>query len=274
MTYPRAPQYKASTKYAWEIIQRRLKKQTPIKDDEFRFEWEVLEGIEVRCFELLGAWEIPEDLWPYYTGYAKIVWERKLKFTADTLAAELQALRDEYVLRGLDLTVLIDLEPYMDYFVEWKKSGEEDRGTYLSKFKVALSAQQTIPNGVQTVVAFDQKVNGGLFDLLDEFNVTNHRFEPKNEGYYVCTARLVYTGLPLPSSWLLMIFRGWASGDASQVFQWREAVVANNDMQENTVLLYLPKGYYVEVQTQQTTGGNRNLQSGTLGCRFEGFRVG
>jgi len=93
----------------------------PFMVDELEMELEVLLWLEQMLFEVLANDLIPEALWNYYMGFAKRLWERGVTFNYETFLLEKTSLRNEYVLRGLFLDVLEDLQADIENAALWKR---------------------------------------------------------------------------------------------------------------------------------------------------------
>jgi len=71
----------------------------------------VLDAIEKWILHLCEIYNIPRDLCVYYIGYAKKLFKLLVSYTGTTLQNEIDALIEEYKLRGLDPNVLNAIVP-------------------------------------------------------------------------------------------------------------------------------------------------------------------
>lgn len=83
-----------------------------------------IELIEEFCFVELENQGVPKDQKPYYIRFAKRLENRALKFTergaGTTFQLEKTSLLNEFVLRGLNLTVLEALQVIVEALVDFK----------------------------------------------------------------------------------------------------------------------------------------------------------
>lgn len=118
-------------KYQAWIISRRIKKVilTPPAEpsyeptDELKFELDVLSYLEQTTTTVLDGLGVQEDYWPYYQGFAKRLWKRRLKFSQGTYGGERDVLTAEYVTRGWSEPVLEALYDVVELAAEYKMTG-------------------------------------------------------------------------------------------------------------------------------------------------------
>jgi len=94
----------------------------PYGPTELEFELWILDWLEKQCYDTLDGLGIPEDIQQYYLGFAKRLWERALLFTQDTFQLEKTSLKTEYVMRGLNLTVLEAIQGHIEEAAEYKRT--------------------------------------------------------------------------------------------------------------------------------------------------------
>ena len=258
MSDVRSRSYRARTKYAWDIIARRLKKLRAIvhrnPTDEWAFEWTVLESLENATFEYLEAWGVDGDLWPYYVGYVKQVWERMMKFTDQTLALEIQSLQNEYVLRGLALPILEGLIQVALYHYQWKQSGQEEDPMYLSRVSAYLGSPFLLGSGSFTIIPLDRED----YDPLGEMELgALATFTPKSEGYYFISGAVgfenpgagITMGVMLGVNGINALHQNFKRTVGGQLYEIVHATALGHILTTDEVRLF---GY-------QNSGGNLNV---------------
>lgn len=209
------------------------------------------------------------DLWAYYVGYVKEVWERMLKFTDLTLSMEIQSLQNEYVLRGLALVHLQALIEIAQYYYQWKNSDLEEEPMYVSRFRVEMPVLpfQSIPSGGFHVVQFTVED----FDLLDEYDPTTYRFTPKEEGYYLLIASGYMPGLGAGDNFQVGLY---LNGPTVLTNNRQRADGVFNAYAHTSSLEHLTPTDYVQVKVNQNSGGPLNLGNARYGTYFCMQRVG
>lgn len=90
---------------------------------ELKWELEVLDRLEQLTYEELKTQGVSEDLWQYYLGFNKRLWERAVDFNDQTFLLEKTTLIQEYVLRGLDKAILDALQDIGEYCASAKRLG-------------------------------------------------------------------------------------------------------------------------------------------------------
>jgi len=104
-------------KYTGETTSKRAKRLMRIMYPQLRqalLDWDML---EVALFLKYADLGIPEELWVYYTAWAKRKGEIGLKFDETTRDEEYAILRAEFITRGLDPDALDELELVIDDWV-------------------------------------------------------------------------------------------------------------------------------------------------------------
>lgn len=104
----------------------------PYGPTELEFELWILDWLEKQCYDTLDGLGIPEDIQQYYLGFAKRLWERALLFTQDTFQLEKTSLKTEYVMRGLNLTVLEAIQGHIEEAAEYKRTHTYPPGKLVS----------------------------------------------------------------------------------------------------------------------------------------------
>ena len=94
-------------KYSHTVIPLRIKRYLPRMNTLLETELTIHDALEVAVFAELTVKGVPSEEWPFYTAFSKRVL-RAYRMGADS---EAQTLRQEFILRGLDPTVLDQLIP-------------------------------------------------------------------------------------------------------------------------------------------------------------------
>jgi len=130
-------------KYVVDCLTKRPKILLPVMYPQLRealINWDYLETILFPVFEALG---IPLDKYPFYLAWAKRKAESGLKFTTVTQALEWLLLEDEFEARGLNPEWLVELEPYVEYWVRLIK-GEPSNFEELPVESIVFNAWLTV----------------------------------------------------------------------------------------------------------------------------------
>jgi hypothetical protein len=104
-------------KYATDPLCHRAKVLLPVKYAHLKTALINLDDFEITLFSAFEAEGIPSELWPFYMAWAKRKMKKGLKFWDSTFTLEGELLRQEFVLRGLDMTTLNNLEPIVDAWI-------------------------------------------------------------------------------------------------------------------------------------------------------------
>ena len=104
-------------KYATDPLCHRAKVLLPVKYAHLKTALINLDDFEITLFSAFEAEGIPSELWPFYMAWAKRKLKKGLKFWDSTFTLEGELLRQEFVLRGLDMTTLNNLEPIVDAWI-------------------------------------------------------------------------------------------------------------------------------------------------------------
>jgi len=113
--------YRYRRKYVVDTLTKRPKKLLPVMYPQMRdalIDWDYLETLLFPVFEALG---IDVDQYPYYMAWAKRKGEAGLRFSSVTQAEEWAILQDEFEARGLNPAFLVEIEPYVEYWVHLLK---------------------------------------------------------------------------------------------------------------------------------------------------------
>lgn len=117
---PRRRTYRTRTKWDPKVMVRRFKVYMPWMIGELIWELEVLMLLEEDCFGTLQAMGVPTDLWEYYVGFSKRVWERRVHFNDATFQLEKTSVVNEYTMRGLNPGILALLQIHSEYWGQMK----------------------------------------------------------------------------------------------------------------------------------------------------------
>lgn len=110
--------YRTKTKWEYRVIARRFKLLQPHMILRLKDELDSSVGLEQPSMDELTVKGVPADQWPYYMGFAKRMLQLYRHFSGWTLGAEKQSLINEFVERGLDQNVLLQLQDVVDDY--WK----------------------------------------------------------------------------------------------------------------------------------------------------------
>jgi len=116
----RAKRYRR--KYRVQETPIRYKKLLPVMYPQMRqalINWDELELLLFPVMEALG---IDPSQYPYYMAWAKRKAKAGLKFSSVTEAEEWLCLEDEFETRGLNPLFLVELEPYVEQWVNERKT--------------------------------------------------------------------------------------------------------------------------------------------------------
>lgn len=134
-------------------------------------------------------------------------------------------------------------------------SGAVSGGTGTSRCSAYMSGDQSVPTYVDTYTkaAFDSV----LFDELDEWNTTDHKFTAINAGYYLVSANGCINSLPDGDYWTVYIRKN----DAGAAYCHNEVGGTVTPRYNVTKILYLEAGDDVKLWVRQNSGGTLLLDS-------------
>jgi hypothetical protein len=130
-------------------------------------------------------------------------------------------------------------------------------GGFNSRVRAYLSANQSIPTGVDTKVQFNTEV----FDGNNEYDpTTNYRFTADSGGYYLIIVHIVLATASSGNTFINKLFK---NGSLAHWNNFYSPGAANIGV-DLSVIDYLSAGDYIEVYVRQNTGSNYNI-AGTNG---------
>lgn len=134
-------------------------------------------------------------------------------------------------------------------------SGALSGGTGTSRCSVYMSGDQNVPTYVDTYTkaAFDTID----FDELDEWNTTDHKFEAKNEGYYLVSATGCINSMP-DGAYISVYIRKNTGGAAYCHTEVGGTVTPRYNV---TKILYCRTGDDIKLWVRQNSGGTLTLDS-------------
>ena len=130
-------------------------------------------------------------------------------------------------------------------------------------FSAIISANLTIPTSTFTKINFDTKD----FDLTNDYDTTNYRFQPSVAGYYLLTANIANIGGQTSgTNSLLAIYKNG---------QWFSAGSGGSLIYFATSLFVYANGTtdYFDVYYYQNSGSNRTSTGGTDRYKFTGHLI-
>ena len=138
-------------------------------------------------------------------------------------------------------------------------------------FRVALSADQSIPNNSATTIQFNDKSSSGLFDTQGNFSTGLYRYTPQVAGYYSLTAgMLMEHNSPMYGTIRkngVVEFQNRAHGESGAALY--------PTTQVNGVIYMNGSSDYVECQVYHNAGSSQNCRGGDKSATyFCGYLIG
>jgi len=141
-------------------------------------------------------------------------------------------------------------------------------GIYKSGFRATMSANQSVPTGVQTKIVF----NTEAFDLAAEYDpTTNYRFTVARDGYYLFMAGAKCTGLTVDLAEYIQLSINSTDASGSEQCRHHSRVVAAEINLLVSVLKFFSAGATVGAWLEQNTGANVTVDSNPIQSYFLGF---
>lgn len=126
--------YRAKAKYSYLVTPRRFKflreMIRPNLDDNLEFELRFYQELEDSVFSELGGKGVDPETYKYYLAFCDRLVAQGLKFWDETFLKEKQALIYEFTERGLDLSVLDNIQLIAEALVEERRGMVVFEGNY------------------------------------------------------------------------------------------------------------------------------------------------